>query len=267
MVARFSNALSIWHSMIKAEALKLDGIGHGFFTREGGHSRGLFASLNCGLGSGDDKDVVRRNRAGVAEAMGVHEPKLLSAYQVHSADVATVAKPWSEEERPKADALVTRNIGIAIGVLTADCAPVLFADDHAGVIGAAHAGWKGALNGVTGATLDAMEKLGAKRARITAVIGPTISSAAYEVGPEFPTHFLAEDEANKRHFAPAQRRGHSYFDLPGYLEAKLIREGAAKVINLNLCTFTDERRFFSYRRATHRGEKGYGRLISTIALI
>lgn len=252
--------------MITSDALKQDGIRHGFFTREGGHSRGIFASLNCGMGSGDDKDIVLRNRKEVAAAIGVTEPRLISPYQVHSADVITVAKPWGPDDRPKADALVTRTIGLAIGVLTADCGPILLADNHAGVIGAAHAGWKGALAGVTGATLDAMEKLGAKRSRITAVIGPMISKAAYEVGPEFPGHFLAEDEANCRFFAPSRRPRHSMFDLAGYIEARLIREGAGRVVNINLCTFKDESRFFSYRRATHLGEKDYGRLMSVIAL-
>jgi YfiH family protein len=253
--------------MISAEALELDGVTHGFFTREGGHSTGLFSSLNCGLGSGDDRDAVMKNRALVAERLGVEPQSLLSAYQVHSAEAAVVAGPWPEEgERPKVDALVTRTPGVALGVLTADCGPVLFADRQARVIGAAHAGWKGALTGVTARTLALMEEQGADRRRITAVIGPMISQAAYEVGPEFPARFTEADPANARYFIASSRPGHAMFDLPRYLEDRLRAEGAGSVVNLSLCTFSDERRFFSYRRATHRREQDYGRLISAIAL-
>jgi YfiH family protein len=252
--------------MIQADALKIPHVSHGFFTREGGHSRGLFASLNCGMGSGDDKEIVRRNRAIVAEALSVAEPHLITAYQVHSPDVIVVEGPWAGGERPRADGMATKTRGLAIGVLAADCGPVLFSDAQAGVIGAAHAGWKGALAGVTGRTLDAMERLGAKRARTVAVVGPMISSAAYEVGPEFPERFLDDDRANKRFFAASARAGHTMFDLAGYLEARLKREGAGEVVKLGLCTFSDEARFFSYRRATHRAEKDYGRQISAIAL-
>ncbi|MBC8037655.1 MAG: peptidoglycan editing factor PgeF [Rhizobiales bacterium] len=252
--------------MIQADALKISHVSHGFFTREGGHSRGLFASLNCGMGSGDDTEIVRRNRAIVADALNVAEPNLISAYQVHSPDVIVVEGPWPAGDRPRADGMVTAARGLAIGVLTADCGPILFADAQAGVIGAAHGGWKGALAGVTGRTLDAMERLGAKRARTVAVVGPMISGAAYEVGPEFPARFLDEDGANKRFFTASARPGHGMFDLAGYLEARLKREGAGKVVNLGLCTFSDEARFFSYRRATHRAEKDYGRQISAIAL-
>ncbi len=171
--------------MIEASELKSRAVAHGFFTRQGGHSRGIFASLNCGMGSGDDKSIVRKNRGIAATALKVEEPRLITAHQVHSPDVIAVSAPWSEGERPRADAMVTRERGLAIGVLTADCGPILFADHQAGVIGAAHAGWKGALAGVTGATLAAMEAQGAERSRIVAVIGPMISQAAYEVGPEF----------------------------------------------------------------------------------
>ena len=253
--------------MIAADALKLDGISHGFFTREGGHSSGVFASLNCGMGSGDDRQTVARNRAIVAERLGVAPQALLSAYQVHSAEAALVTGPWpSEGERPKVDALVTRTPGVALGVLTADCGPVLFADLDAKVIGAAHAGWKGALTGITTSTLDLMEAEGARRSRITAVIGPMISQAAYEVGPEFPARFTDQDPSNARYFTPSARTGHAMFDLARYLEDRLRAEGVGNVVNLSLCTFSDERRFFSYRRATHRREKDYGRLISAIAL-
>jgi YfiH family protein len=254
--------------MIEADALRLDGISHGFFTREGGHSTGLFSSLNCGMGSGDDRAVVTGNRAKVAARLGVAPDCLLSAYQVHSAEAVLVCGPWAEaDERPRVDALVTRTPGVALGVLTADCGPVLFADPEARVVGAAHAGWKGALTGVTSRTLDLMEEQGADRARIVAVIGPTISQAAYEVGPEFPARFTEADPANARYFAPSARAGHAMFDLPAYLADRLRAEGVGQVIDLSLCTFSDERRFFSYRRATHRNEKDYGRLISAIALI
>ena len=255
--------------MIEADALRLDGISHGFFTREGGHSTGLFSSLNCGMGSGDDRAVVAANRAQVAAKLGVAPECLLSAYQVHSAEAVLVSGPWSgdPEDRPRVDGLVTRTPGVALGVLTADCGPVLFADPEARVIGAAHAGWKGALTGVTARTLDLMEEQGAERARIVAVIGPTISRAAYEVGPEFPARFIEADPANARYFTPSARAGHAMFDLPAYLSDRLRAEGVGQVVDLSLCTFSDEDRFFSYRRATHRNEKDYGRLISAIALI
>ena len=252
--------------MIQSDALTARHVRHGFFTREGGHSTGIYASLNCGMGSGDDKTMVRRNRAAVADALGVSEPHLLTAYQVHSADVLTVSQPWPSEHRPKADAMVTAEPGLALGVLTADCGPVLFSDPEARVIGAAHAGWKGALAGVTGRTLDAMEALGAKRQRVVAVVGPVIGPTAYEVGPEFSARYLDDDPANGRFFRPSATEHHALFDLGGYLAARLAREGAGTVINLGLCTFSDERRFFSYRRATHRQDSSYGRQISAIAL-
>lgn len=252
--------------MIAADALDLDGISHGFFTRQGGHSTGLFDSLNCGMGSGDDKETVTKNRAVVAERLGVAPDSLLSAWQIHSPDAVVVSAPWAGEERPRVDALVTKAPGVALGVLTADCGPVLFADPRSRVIGAAHAGWKGALTGVTTRTLDVMEEQGADRANIIAVIGPMISKAAYEVGPEFPGRFTVADPANARYFTPSSRAGHFMFDLPGYLADRLRAEGVGTVVNLSLCTFSDERRFFSYRRATHRNEKDYGRLISAIAI-
>lgn len=252
--------------MIQSPVLAHDGIAHGFFTRDGGLSSGLYASLNCGLGSGDDKEIVRLNRERVAETLGVSEARLLTVYQVHSPDVVTVTGPWPTPGRPRADALVTATAGVALGVLTADCGPVLFADADAGVIGAAHAGWKGALTGVTGATIAAMERLGARRSCMTAVIGPMIAVAAYEVGPEFPEYFLSADNANERFFAASARAGHSQFDLGAYLAARLAADGVGTVASLGHCTFSDEARFFSYRRATHRGEKHYGRQISAIAL-
>lgn len=252
--------------MIAADALALAGIRHGFFTRQGGHSTGLFDSLNCGMGSGDDKQVVAKNRAVVAEKLGLAPDCLLSAWQIHSPDAAVVSAPWDGEERPRVDALVTKTPGLGLGVLTADCGPVLFADPQAKVIGAAHAGWKGALTGVTARTLDVMEEQGASRRNITAVIGPMISRAAYEVGPEFPGRFIEADAENARYFTASPRPGHYMFDLPGYLANRLRAEGVGTVVNLALCTFGDEQRFFSYRRATHRNEKDYGRLISAIAL-
>jgi len=253
--------------MIEAEALKLPGIAHGFFTRGGGHSTGIFASLNCGLGSGDDPDLVHKNRDVVARALGVDAANLVTAHQIHSAEAIEVTKPWTVDNRPKVDGLVTNTKGIALGVLTADCGPVLFADAEAGVIGACHAGWKGALTGVTGATLLAMEKLGADRARITAVLGPTIGHEAYEVGPEFPAPFLEQDAGHAQFFTPSLKEGHHMFDLPRFLTARLKREGVSQVFNLGLDTYSEEARFYSYRRATHRGEQDYGRLISAIALV
>lgn len=252
--------------MIQTDALVSSGISHGFFTRLGGHSSGIFSSLNCGFGSGDDRESVLKNRAVVADALHVAPDALLSAWQVHSPDVQVISEPWGAQERPRVDALVTKARGMGLGVLTADCGPVLFADPRAGVIGAAHAGWKGALTGVTTRTLDAMEGQGASRGHITAVIGPMISKAAYEVGPEFPARFTDADPANARYFAPSPRPGHFMFDLPGYLEDRLKSEGVGEVVNLSLCTFSDEERFFSYRRTTHRNEKDYGRLISAISL-
>jgi polyphenol oxidase len=250
--------------MITAAQLNLSGIAHGFFTREGGYSAGLFASLNCGLGSGDDVAVVTKNRAYVAKSLGVESTHLVSAYQVHSPDVLVVDAPFTE--RPKVDGLVTATRGLALGILTADCGPILFADEKAGVIGACHAGWKGAVMGITDSTIAAMEKLGARRSHIVAVLGPTISQKAYEVGPEFPAPFLRVDEADQRFFTPSVKEGHYMFDLPGYLENRMKSSGVGLVHDLGLCTYGDEQRFFSYRRATHRSEKDYGRLISAIAL-
>lgn len=202
----------------------------------------------------------------VAKALSVAPDSLLSAWQVHSAEAAVVSGPWPGEQRPRVDAMVSRTPAVALGVLTADCGPVLFADPKARVVGAAHAGWKGALAGITGRTLEAMESEGASRAHIVAVIGPTISQDAYEVGPEFPERFTDADSANAQFFSRTQRPSHFMFDLPGYLESRLKAERVGLVVNLSLCTFGNEQRFFSYRRATHRGEKDYGRLISAIAL-
>jgi polyphenol oxidase len=253
--------------MIEAEQLNLTGIAHGFFTRGGGHSTGIFASLNCGLGSGDDADLVKMNRDVVARALGVAEGHVVSAHQVHSADVAEVTKVWPLDGRPKVDGLVSRVKGIGLGILTADCGPVLFADAEAGVIGCCHAGWKGAVGGVTDATVDAMVKLGALRENIIAVLGPTISQVAYEVGPEFPKPFLEQSSAHGAFFIPSAKAGHFMFDLPAYLRQRMKGLGLKAVHDLGLCTYSDESRFYSYRRASHRGEADYGRLISAIALV
>ncbi len=253
--------------MIEADLLKLPGIAHGFFTRSGGHSTGIFASLNAGLGSGDDPDLVKMNRETVARALKVDPENLVTAHQVHSPDAIPVTEAWPFDARPKVDGLVTVKKGIAIGVLTADCGPVLFADAEAGVVGACHAGWKGAVTGITDSTIAVMEKNGARREKIVAVLGPTISQAAYEVGPEFPAPFLREAQENASFFIPSTKDGHFMFDLPGYLTQRLAKAGVGRVHDLAQCTYTDEAHFYSYRRATHRGEKDYGRLISAIALV
>jgi YfiH family protein len=245
----------------------LAGVRHGFFTRQGGVSCGIFASLNCGLGSGDDAAAVRENRARALAAFGLADGALATAYQVHSARVHVVEEAFAAEARPQVDGLVARRPGIAIGVLAADCTPVLFADADARIIGAAHAGWRGALAGVVEATVGAMTALGAKRARIRAAIGPCIASTSYEVGPEFPAAFLAEDAANQRFFRPSPNAGHHMFDLPGYVAARLARLGLAEVDRLAHDTYASPELFFSYRRATHRGEKDYGRGLSAIALV
>lgn len=242
----------------------LSGVRHGFFTRKGGASSGIFAGLNCGPGSSDLSDAVAINRARVAEAMAVQPAHLITLHQTHSADVIHVTEPL-RGDRPQADAMVTATPGLALGILTADCQPVLFADPQAGVVGAAHAGWRGARAGVLEATLAAMERLGADRANITAIIGPTISQSAYEVGPEFFDRFRDEDPGSARHFANG-RGERMWFDLPGYSLARLRAAGVARAEWTRHCTFSDPDRFFSFRRTTHAGEADYGRLISTIRL-
>jgi YfiH family protein len=253
--------------MLQSPALSaLSGIRHAFFTREGGVSDGLYASLNGGPGSDDAPEKVSENRARMAAALGVTPGRLLTAYQIHSPTVVTVEEPWPPPERPRADALVTRSKGLAIGVTTADCGPVLFADGEAGVIGAAHAGWRGAFTGVLEATVAAMEKCGAGRGRIVAALGPTISQRNYEVGPEFVERFHAADAGNARFFEPSPTQGHALFDLPGYIAARLSAAGIRRFDDLRCCTYADAARFFSFRRSTHRGERDYGRHINAIAL-
>jgi hypothetical protein len=244
----------------------LDGFSHAFFTREGGVSDGLYGSLNGGIGSSDTREAVRENRARMAAALGVAPDRLTTPYQVHSPDVAVVEIPWTDADRPRADAVVTRVPGLAIGVSTADCGPLLFADPVAGVAGAAHAGWKGAISGVAEATIEAMERLGARRADIVVALGPMIRQANYEVGTEFVTRFVAEDPANSDFFAASTRPGHAMFDLPGYLSRRLAAAGVAAIDDLGRCTYADPGRFYSYRRSTHRQEPDYGRHISAIAI-
>jgi polyphenol oxidase len=250
---------------VTAPALEnLSGIRHAFFTREGGVSTGLYASLNGGLGSQDGRASVLENRTRMAFHMGVSPECFLNVWQVHSADVVVVDGPWIGD-RPKADAIVTATPQLSISVATADCGPVLFADPAAGVVGAAHAGWQGAFTGVLEATVATMVAMGAKPGNITAVIGPMLSQRNYEVGPEFVTRFLAQDSRNSRFFAPSPREGHAMFDLPAYNRMRLNRT-EVQVHDLALCTYADEQRFYSYRRATHRKEADYGRLISAIAI-
>lgn len=248
------------------EILTSDHLGstrHGFFTRRGGASSGVFEGLNCGYGSTDQTDIVHINRARVADAMGVAPDHLVGVHQVHSATVVEVTAPLPE--KPKADAMVTKTPGIALSVLSADCQPVLFADARAGVIGAAHAGWRGALDGVLDATVDAMVLLGAERQNISAVIGPCISQSAYEVGPEFFEDFLAQDASFDRFFA--QGNGdRMLFDLPGFGLSRLRGAGVGVAEWTRHCTFADAQRFYSYRRTTHAKEADYGRLIAAITL-
>lgn len=241
----------------------LDGVRHGFFSRRGGASSGIFEGLNCGNGSSDQAAIVATNRDRVAAAMEVPTDRLVTVHQVHSADVVTVAAP--PESPPRADAIVTATPGLALAILTADCQPVLFADRAAGVIGAAHAGWRGALDGVLEATLDAMEAAGADRARISAAIGPTISQANYEVGAEFLDRFHDEDPGNARFFVNGSG-GKYLFDLPGYGLMRLRNAGVGDAEWTRHCTYADRARFYSYRRSVHLGEADYGRLISTIRL-
>ena len=244
------------------EADALAGLTHGFFTREGGVSEGIYASLNAGPGSRDMAGAVAENRRRIATALGLRPHRLLSMNQVHSADVVTVTKPFAE--RPKADALVTATPGLALAVLTADCAPVLLADRNSGVVGAAHAGWRGAAGGILEAAVGAMTVLGAHPEAMTAVVGPTIAQASYEVGADMRADVLSASPDAEDLFAPAGRVGHFMFDLPGYACRRLAAAGVGAVHQLGLDTYADPERFFSWRRAVHRGEGDYGRLLSAI---
>lgn len=239
-------------------------IAHGFFTREGGVSEGVYEGLNVGLGSKDDRAHVEENRSRIAAWFGQPVAKLATVHQIHSPDVVTVGHDY-DGTRSEADALVTTAPGIVLGVLSADCGPILFADPQARVVGAAHAGWKGALTGVLENTISAMIKLGATRENIVACLGPSIGPGNYEVGPEFVERFLAHDSTYTSFFTPSERSGHAMFDLPGLTVARLVAAGV-KAEKLGLCTYEDEARFFSYRRTTHRGEPDYGRQISAISI-
>ena len=254
--------------MLQARALsELPGIRHAFFTRLGGVSDGVYASLNGGVGSQDRPADVAENRARMAQVLGVTPDRLLSAYQIHSPDVVVADRPWPTDQRPRADAIVTRTRGLAIGISTADCGPVLLADRRAGVVGAAHAGWRGALTGVIEAAIAAMERLGADRGNMVAATGPMIRQPNYEVGPDLIERFVAADKDNARFFAPAAREGHAMFDLAGYVVARLQRAGVGTVEDIGLCTYADPARFYSYRRATHQAEPDYGRHVNAIALV
>jgi YfiH family protein len=244
----------------------LDGIRHAFFTRDGGVSGGIYQSLNSGIGSNDDARHVAENRARMAAALGVEAERLITAFQIHSPQVVVADEPWSVETRPKADAIVTRTPGLAIGVSTADCGPLLFADAQARVIGAAHAGWRGAFSGVIESTIAAMEELGADRGRIAVALGPLIRRENYEVSQGFVDEFLRADDTHARFFAPAARAGHAMFDLPGFIASRLAQSGISRFEDIGICTYSDPDRFYSYRRSTHRAEPDYGRHVNAIVL-
>lgn len=243
------------------------GLRHGFFTREGGVSSGIYKGLNCGLGSDDDRDSVLSNRLFCAKALGVDGHSLVTVHQEHTADVVTVSVPWAAEDAPIADGIVTDKPGIALAILAADCTPVLLADPVARVIAAAHAGWKGAIGGVVENTVDAMTTLGATRNNILAAIGPCIGAASYEVGPEFSARFIEKDRENEKYFNTSVNDGHSYFDIGGFVKDRAIAAGIASVDRIDTDTYADEQRFFSYRRSCHRNEPDYGRQLSGIALV
>lgn len=246
------------------------GIRHGFCGRLGGVSKGIYNSLNCGIGSGDDGIAVRENRGRIAEELGVPAANFLSLHQIHSPTCVTVTAPWDPEARPQADAMVTDRAGIALAILTADCGPVLFAGkkpDGSPVVGAAHAGWGGALKGVCEATIRAMSDLGAAPETVTAVLGPCIGPESYEVGPEFKGPFLSQDAANDEFFVPSARAGHFMFDLPSYVKHRLTLAGVGGVAGRGIDTYFNEEDYFSYRRATHRKEPDYGRQSSVVAIL
>lgn len=251
---------------LTAECLRIPGVAHGFFTRVGGASQGVYASLNAGVGSRDAPEAVTENRARVALALGASPERLAAPFQIHSADALAITEPWPAEARPRCDALATATPGLALGVTGADCGMILFADERARVIAAAHAGWKGALTGVIEATVKAMERLGAKRGDIVAGLGPCIGPESYEVGPEFVAAFDGVGEETGRYFAKGVRDGRSMFNLNAYIAERAARAGLGGFEDLGLDTYADESRFFSYRRATHRKEPDYGRLMSVIVM-
>jgi YfiH family protein len=251
---------------LTAESLRIPGVSHGFFTRVGGASQGVYASLNAGVGSRDAPEAVNENRARVAAALGAAPERLAVPFQIHSPDALAITELWPVDARPRCDALVTATPGLALGVTGADCGMILFADQRARVIGAAHAGWKGALKGVIEGTVTTMERLGAKRSDIVAGLGPCIGPKSYEVGPEFVAAFADAGEDTRRYFAPSRREGRSMFNLNAYIAERASRAGVGRFEDLGLDTYADERRFFSYRRATHRKEPDYGRLMSVIVM-
>lgn len=253
--------------MITVSALnEINHLRHGFFTRDRGVSTGLYESRNCGFGTDDNPANVLENRSRCMQELGSIGERLVTLNQVHSDRVVTVAEPWKPMEGPEADAMVTDRTNLGLGVVTADCAPVLFSDSKAGVIGAAHAGWRGAKDGVLDETVKAMESLGAKPGRITAAIGPCIAMRSYEVGPEFPAPFLEETPENQDFFAESRRENHFLFDLPGYVARRLARIGVSEVVRTPCDTVQEEGRFFSYRRARLRNERDYGRQISIVLM-
>lgn len=241
------------------------GIRHGFYTRQGGCSRGIYGSLNTGLGSADERTAVLANRAAIRRDLGVEGDSLATPHQAHTAVAVYVEQAWEPGKGPRADGLVSDRPGLVIGVGTADCVPVLFADPANGVVGAAHAGWRGALGGILEATIELMVARGARRGTIQAAVGPAISAAAYEVGPEFVAEFCTDMPQNRRFFAPSLRENHALFDLPAYVMMRLEEAGVGYRESLDYCTYGDSERFFSYRRATHRREADYGRQLSVIA--
>ena len=254
------DSMTLHSSLLSA----VPGLRHAFFTREGGVSEGIYASLNAGVGSRDNPADVVENRRRMAEAMGVAPTHFLTVHQTHSPNVVVATAPW-HGERPLADAIVTRTEGLAIGASAADCGPILLVDPSARVIGAAHAGWKGALTGVLESAIDAMEKLGAERAGMVAAIGPLIRQPSYEVGGEFVERFIEADAENTRFFIPSVRDGHSMFDLAGFIRRRLENAGVLMIDDLGIDTYADEN-FYSYRRSTHRKEPDYGRHVHAIAL-
>jgi len=241
------------------------GLRHAFFSRHGGVSNGVYTALNGGIGSNDDPANVSENRRRMAEQIGVTPERLLTAYQVHSPEVVVASRPWGMESRPRADAIVSRAQGLAIGITAADCGPILLVEPNARVIGAAHAGWKGALTGIVESAVDAMEKLGAERSAIVAAIGPLIRQQSYEVGSEFVERFIETDAESALFFLPAARERHAMFDLAGFIRRRLENAGVLLIDDIGIDTYSDER-FFSYRRSVHRGEADYGRHIHAIAL-
>ena len=257
----------------RAEAILADGLArlgrvrHGFFTRRGGVSGGLYGTLNCGFGSGDDRASVAENRARAARRLGAPAPTVNTVHQVHGREVAVVNAGWPPESAPRADAMVSATPGVAFGVLAADCTPVLFADPVAGVAGAAHAGWKGALDGVVEATVAAMVRLGARPERIEAAVGPTIAQASYQVGAELRQAFVDADPGHARWFAADAEPGRFRFDLPGFVAGRLRAAGVGRIEDVGRDTYGEPDLFFSYRRATHRGEADYGRALAAIMLV